>query len=184
MEMLTSIIGRTGMKRHIGVVRVVATGAALAALAACGASPSSAAGSSGSGGGGSGTMLMTANTSLGTVVTDAKGFTLYRFAPDTMTSSACTGACATLWPPEPGMAGPAAGTTLPGKLTTITRPDGSTQTVYDGHPAYTYTKDSAPGQTNGEGVLNQWHVIMAGAGAGAAPATTAPSTNQPGPAGY
>ena len=50
------------------------------------------------------------------------------------------------------MAGAAAGTTLPGKLTTITRPDGSTQTVYDGHPAYTYTKDSAPGQTNGQGI--------------------------------
>src|SRR3954451_1795763 len=82
MDMLTSIIGRTSMNRHIGVVRVVATGAALAALAACGASPSSAAGSGGSGGSGgggssssSGTMLMTANTSLGTVVTDAKGFT-------------------------------------------------------------------------------------------------------------
>src|SRR3954451_16168470 len=81
MDMLTSIIGRTSMNRHIGVVRVVATGAALDALAACGASPSSAAGSGGSGGSSSssssGTMLMTANTSLGTVVTDAKGFTLY-----------------------------------------------------------------------------------------------------------
>jgi predicted lipoprotein with Yx(FWY)xxD motif len=167
------------MNTHIRVVRVVATAAALAALAACGSQSSSASPSSSP----SGTMLATADTPLGKVVTDSSGFTLYRFDPDTSTSSACTGVCATLWPPETGTPSPAAGTTLPGMLSTITRPDGSTQVAYDGHPAYRYTKDSGPHQTNGEGVLNQWHVIMAGAGA-AAPATTGPAMNQPGPAGY
>lgn len=177
------------MNRHMRVGRVAVAVAAMGLLAACGTSGTSSAGSSSSGSssGGStaGTMIGTANTSLGTVLTGANGFTLYMFSPDTSTSSACTGACATLWPPATGTGTPASGTTLPGKLGTIMRPDGTTQVEYNGHPAYTYTHDSAPGQTNGEGVLNQWHVIKttspvaAGAstsGGASAPATTAPAT--------
>ena len=81
------------------------------------------------------------------VITNAKGLTLYSFAPDTATSSHCTGSCAVYWPPVIGK--PSAGPGVTGRLGTITRPDGTTQATYDGHPLYTYISDSAPGQATG-----------------------------------
>jgi predicted lipoprotein with Yx(FWY)xxD motif len=94
--------------------------------------------------------LKTAQVSGVTVVTNAKGFTLYSFAPDTATTSKCTGACAQIWPPVSGPA--TAGSGVTGKLATITRSDGSTQATYDGHPLYTYVADTAPGQAKGNGL--------------------------------
>ncbi len=91
--------------------------------------------------------LKTAQVSGVTVVTNAKGFTLYSFAPDTATTSKCSGACAQIWPPVSGPA--TAGSGVTGKLGTITRSDGSTQATYDGHPLYTYVGDTAPGQAKG-----------------------------------
>ena len=84
------------------------------------------------------------------VVTNAQGFTLYWFAPDTSTTSKCTGSCATYWPPVKGPA--TAGSDVTGTLGTITRSDGTTQATYDGHPLYTYAADSAPGQAKGNGL--------------------------------
>lgn len=186
------------MKRHLRVGQVAAAVAAMGVLAACGTSANSSgstsSGSSGSGGGSAPTtMIGTANTKLGTVLTGANGFTLYMFSPDTATSSMCTtaGGCISLWPAAAGTGTLAAGTTLPGKLGTIMRPDGSTQVTYQNHPLYTYAKDSGPGQTNGEGVLNMWHVVKpttpalpAAAGAPSAPATTAPGATGGGVGSY
>jgi predicted lipoprotein with Yx(FWY)xxD motif len=96
------------------------------------------------------------------VVTDAKGRTLYWFGPDTATTSKCTGGCAQIWPPVPGPA--TAGHGVTGKLGTIKRSDGSAQVTYNGHPVYTYTADTAPGQNNGNGInLNGgvWHEVTA-----------------------
>jgi predicted lipoprotein with Yx(FWY)xxD motif len=84
-----------------------------------------------------------------TVLTSAKGFTVYSFAPDTKTTSKCNGACAQAWPPVKGPA--TAGSGVTGKLGTIKRSDGSTQVTYNGHPLYTFTGDTAPGQANGNG---------------------------------
>jgi predicted lipoprotein with Yx(FWY)xxD motif len=81
------------------------------------------------------------------VLTNAKGLTLYWFAPDTATRSNCNGTCAAYWPPVMGPATAGAGVT--GRLATIKRADGSVQAVYDGHPLYTYVGDSSPGQANG-----------------------------------
>jgi predicted lipoprotein with Yx(FWY)xxD motif len=81
------------------------------------------------------------------VLTNAKGLTLYSFAPDTAAKSACYGSCAAYWPPVTGA--PSAGPGVTGRLGTITRTDGSTQATYDGHPLYTYIGDSAPGQASG-----------------------------------
>jgi predicted lipoprotein with Yx(FWY)xxD motif len=185
------------MNRHLRVGRVAVAVAAMGLLAACGTSGNSSgsstgsAGSSGSGGGtAASTMIGTTNTKLGTVLTGANGFTLYMFSPDTSTTSMCTtaGGCSSLWPPASGTGALAAGTTLPGKLGTITRPDGTTQVTYQNHPLYTYTKDSGPGQTNGEGVLNMWHVVKpttaALPAAAQAPATTAPAPAGGGVGGY
>ena len=84
------------------------------------------------------------------MLTNAAGFTLYWFAPDTPTTSKCTGSCATYWPPVKGPA--TAGSGVTGTIGVITRPDGTKQATYDGHPLYTYAADSAPGQNKGNGL--------------------------------
>ena len=81
------------------------------------------------------------------VLTNAKGFTLYWFAPDTATTSRCTGSCAAYWPPVFGT--PRAGPGVTGRLGIISRPGGGVQATYDGHPLYSYLGDNSPGQANG-----------------------------------
>ncbi|HTX28091.1 MAG TPA: hypothetical protein VME19_13850 [Streptosporangiaceae bacterium] len=94
------------------------------------------------------------------VLTDAKGLTLYSFAPDTSGKSACYGSCAAYWPPVTGS--PSAGPGVTGRLGTITRTGGMIQATYDGHPLYTYIGDSAPGQDSGNNLnLNGglWRIV-------------------------
>ena len=130
----------------------------------------------------SGAALKTAAISGTKVLTNAKGFTLYWFAPDTATRSNCNGSCAKYWPPVKGPA--TAGSGVTGKLGTITRSDGSTQATYNGHPLYTYVADTAPGQAKGNGVNLSggiWHeVTVSGA---AAPAPHASSSSSSGGGG-
>jgi predicted lipoprotein with Yx(FWY)xxD motif len=102
--------------------------------------------------------LQTATIGGVTVLTNASGFTLYWFAPDTPARSACSGVCAGYWPPLTGT--PSAGPGIPGTLGTIKRPDGTTQVTYNRHPLYTYAGDTAPGQAFGNNLnLNGglWH---------------------------
>jgi predicted lipoprotein with Yx(FWY)xxD motif len=106
--------------------------------------------------------LKTATIGGVTVLTNAKGFTLYWFAPDTPTTSKCNGSCVTYWPPVKGPATAGAGVT--GKLATIKRSDGSVQATYNGHPLYTYVADTAPGQAKGNGLNlsgGVWHEVTA-----------------------
>jgi len=95
-----------------------------------------------------------------TLLTNAKGLTLYWFAPDSSTRSTCYGTCAAYWPPVLG--DPSAGPGVDGRLGTITRTGGALQATYDGHPLYTYVGDSAPGQDSGNNLnLNGglWHIV-------------------------
>src|SRR5215469_6874792 len=94
-----------------------------------------------------GATLKTAPIGGASVLTNADGLTLYWFAPDTPTSSKCTGSCAVYWPPLSGRH--TAGPGVTGKLGAIKRPGGGLQATYDGHPLYTYIGDSHPGQANG-----------------------------------
>ena len=157
---------------------VVLVGAALLA-AGCGGSSPGSGGTSGtsSSPASSGSALKTTQISGVTVLTSAKGFTLYWFVPDTSTKSNCNGSCAQIWPPVKGLA--KAGPGFTGKLGTITRSDGSTQATYDGHPLYTYAADTAPGQANGNGINANggvWHEMTAsGATASAASASASSS---------
>jgi predicted lipoprotein with Yx(FWY)xxD motif len=137
----------------------VALGAAACLSSSAGTTAGSGTPSSASGSGG-GAVVKSATISGVAVVTNAQGFTLYSFAPDTATASKCTGACAQIWPPLTGPVTAAQGVT--GKLGTITRSDRSKQATYDGHPLYTYIADTAPGQANGNNLnLNGgvWHEV-------------------------
>jgi predicted lipoprotein with Yx(FWY)xxD motif len=97
----------------------------------------------------------TGTTALGPVLVDAKGMTLYTFDRDTTGKSACNGPCATNWPPLMA-AGDAKAT---GDWTVVTRDDGAKQWAYKGKALYTWTKDTKPGDTTGDGFLNNaWHV--------------------------
>ena len=128
----------------VSVVALVLLGTALAGAGTAPSASSSSASTA------SGATLKAAQVKGVTVVTNAKGFTLYWFAPDTPTKSACNGACASYWPPVLGAQ--KAGPGVTGKLGTIKRTDGSTQATYDGHPLYTYIGDSGPGQANGNNI--------------------------------
>jgi predicted lipoprotein with Yx(FWY)xxD motif len=84
------------------------------------------------------------------VLTNAKGYVLYWFAPDKPTMSTCYGTCAAYWPPVTGHPMAAQGVT--GTVGTIKRSDGQTQVTYDHHPLYTYVGDSGPGQVTGNNI--------------------------------
>jgi predicted lipoprotein with Yx(FWY)xxD motif len=107
------------------------------------------------------TILESARAGGVTLLTSTEGFTVYWFTRDTATTSACIGSCAVSWPPVAGPA--AAGPGVAGRLGTITRPDGTTQATYDGHPLYTATADTAPGQARGNDrdvSGGTWHEII------------------------
>jgi len=60
-----------------------------------------------------------------------------------------------------GSGAPTSATSLPGKLTVVADANGN-QVEYNGHPLYTYSGDTGPGQTTGEGVGGVWHVVTPG----------------------
>ena len=97
------------------------------------------------------TTSATVNGKSVTILTNAQGMTLYYFKPDTATKSACTGSCASNWPPLvfTGSGSPASDTALPGTLSVVTDTHGQ-QLEYNGHLLYRFSGDTAPGQTHGE----------------------------------
>ena len=99
-----------------------------------------------------------ANTQ-GLKIVDAKGMTLYYYKPDTATTPACTGGCATNWPPVlfSGSGTPTGGDGVTGKLAVLTGANGA-QVTYNGHPLYTFIADKAPGDTVGQGKGEVWFV--------------------------
>jgi predicted lipoprotein with Yx(FWY)xxD motif len=180
---LTRLEARNRRLRMLLVLPAAAAAAAVVAACSSSSTPSSTPSSSSSGSSTSSPAAATAGTvttaTIGgaTVLTNVKGFAVYSFAPDTMTKSNCNGACAAAWPPVKGPT--TAGADLTGKLGTIKRPDGSTQATYNGHPLYTFIKDTGPGTDTGNGVDafgGLWHALTASGSA--APAST-PSGSSP-----
>lgn len=127
-----------------------------AASSAYGASESPAAS-------GSGAVVQVGSTSLGDVLVDQAGMTLYMFDKDTQGSpSTCYDQCASAWPPLLTDGSPSAGTGADdGKLGTAERTDGTTQVTYDGWPLYYWAQDAKPGDVNGQGVNGVWWVLNA-----------------------
>ena len=100
--------------------------------------------------------VKTGGAKLGTVLTDAKGMTLYNFDKDVAGKSNCNGKCATAWPPL--MAGEAA--KAAGVFTIVVRDDGGKQWAHKGLPLYRWVKDKKPGDTTGHRFKNVWTVAQ------------------------
>jgi predicted lipoprotein with Yx(FWY)xxD motif len=138
--------------------------AAMAALVVvgCGGGNNTATASSQSSGG-SHTIAVSNDGSLGKVLVDSKGRTVYLFQKDTGSMSTCSGACATDWPPVTTTGKPTAGSGLTASMVgTTTRSDGSKQVTYNGHPLYLYVGDQKAGDTNGQGVSAfgaRWYAV-------------------------
>lgn len=99
--------------------------------------------------------LGTRDTSLGTLLVDARGMTLYTYAQDEPGVSHCGMLCREFWPPAlaPADAQPT------GDLTLIGSDGDKRQWAYKGHPLYTYVEDNAPGDVTGEGEDGEWYVV-------------------------
>ncbi|MEL7978234.1 hypothetical protein AAG589_20370 [Isoptericola sp. F-RaC21] len=150
---------------------LAATAALAGALAACsgggggyGGGASTPAGSSTTSGGDAssgGGMLTTAETSLGTVVVDGQGMTVYYYTPDKPGSgeSACTGECLAAWPPVHAGSGTPEVQGVTATVGTITGNDGKPQVTLDDRPVYLYAGDGAPGDVAGQGVQDIWWVV-------------------------
>ena len=145
------------------LLALLAVAAAAVVVAACSSSATSSSSggstSSGSPAAATGGSLKTATIGGATVLTNAAGFTLYSFAPDTPTTSNCNGTCAQNWPP---VKGPATASGVTGTFGTIKRADGAVQATFDGHPLYTFAGDTAAGQAKGNGLNvngGLWHEI-------------------------
>jgi predicted lipoprotein with Yx(FWY)xxD motif len=104
-------------------------------------------------------------TTLGPVLVDARGRTLYVFEKDRKGMSACDTACVKFWPPLVSRAAPGAGKGVhKSLLATTRRQDGRRQVTYAGRPLYTFVGDKTAGQTSGEGLTNfgaEWYALAA-----------------------
>jgi predicted lipoprotein with Yx(FWY)xxD motif len=98
------------------------------------------------------------NATLGKVLTDSAGNTLYFFSIDANGSSGCNGPCLAAWPvfyKEQGSIAVGLDST---DFATITRTDGAKQTTYKGWPLYYYAADTKAGDVTGEAVNGVWFV--------------------------
>jgi predicted lipoprotein with Yx(FWY)xxD motif len=124
-----------------GKLRLSAAGLTAVAMLVAGCASSSGGSSSAKApAGGAASGLKTAKTSIGTVLVNASGHTVYELVGDSPTKSTCTGKCLRLWPPVNA---------------------NGTQVVVNGHPAYTYVRDTSAGQTKGQNLKDQWGVWLA-----------------------
>jgi predicted lipoprotein with Yx(FWY)xxD motif len=106
-------------------------------------------------------LKLTSNPTLGNILSDPAGKTLYIYTNDVKDSgkSNVSGNLAVAWPPLAVTGTPIKPQNLSGDLTVINRDDGSKQLAYNGMPLYYFNRDAAPGDVNGQGVGNVWFVV-------------------------
>ena len=109
-----------------------------------------------------------ASSSLGPILTNGQGRTLYYYNLDQEGRIACVGQCAINWPPLLDNSAPTAIGSLSGKLTIVMRLNGGDQVTYNDRPLYTFAGDKQPGDTTGQGIGGEWFV--------ATPSLTDPET--------
>jgi predicted lipoprotein with Yx(FWY)xxD motif len=102
------------------------------------------------------------STSLGKILVDGNGRSLYLFEADTANKSNCSGACLSSWPALTSDTTPAASGALTGRFATIAAAGGKRQVTYNGHPLYLYAGDQQAGDTAGEGLKDfgaEWYAL-------------------------
>jgi predicted lipoprotein with Yx(FWY)xxD motif len=131
--------------------------------------------------GASSVQIKVAKTKLGRILVNAQGRTLYMFAADKRGKSACYGSCAVYWPPLTTSGTHPLGSGVKASMIgTTMRTGGKLQVTFNGHPLYTFVKDSKPGQTSGQGLNlsgGLWWVISPAGTVIKSTATTTSSTS-------
>jgi predicted lipoprotein with Yx(FWY)xxD motif len=134
-----------------------------------------------------GPLVSTGTTSLGRILVNSSGRTLYLFEKDKSGKSACTGQCATFWPPLIAAGKPRAGAGVKASLLGETkRADGRMQVTYNHHPLYFFARDTKKGQTTGENVNAfgaDWYAVSS-AGTIVEPKTSSTPAPSSGGSGY
>jgi predicted lipoprotein with Yx(FWY)xxD motif len=135
-----------------------------------------------------GAVISTAKTSLGRIIVNANGRTLYLFEKDKRGKSSCTGQCASFWPPLIASGKPLATAGAKASLLgTTKRGDGRLQVTYNHHPLYTFVKDTKKGQTSGEAVDAfgaEWYAVSAAGAKVEKNDANSSSGGDPAPGGY
>lgn len=149
-------------------------------LAACGSSkttPSSSQSNESATTSASNATVKTASSSLGTILVNSEGMTLYHLSVEQKgkficTSSSCTG----IWHPLTVSAGTTPSGEV-GSLGTVKRPDGTTQVTYKGSPLYTFAQDKQPGETKGQGFkdVGTWTAVTTGSASSSSSTSSAPA---------
>ncbi len=156
-------------------------------LAACGSSSSSNPTSSATGtqsaaqtasSPSSAVVVKTASSSLGTILVDSQGMTLYHLSGEQNGKFICTSsACVGVWHP---LIAPSSGVPSGevGSLGTVKRPEGTAQVTYKGTPLYTFTGDQQSGETKGQGIkdVGTWSAITTNSGGSPAASTSSTPT--------
>jgi predicted lipoprotein with Yx(FWY)xxD motif len=173
--------------RHLLRLSVPAVAVSLL-LAACGSSSTSSNTTSSAastqaatqtGNNSSGAVVKTASNSLGTILVDSQGMTLYHLSGEVNGKFICTNsACLGVWHP---LIAPSSGTPSGevGSLGTVKRPEGPVQVTYKGTPLYTFTQDKQAGETNGQGIkdVGTWSAVTTSSSS--TPATSTGSSSEP-----
>jgi predicted lipoprotein with Yx(FWY)xxD motif len=113
---------------------------------------------------------------VGNVYTNAAGMSLYSPMQEASGTILCTGPCTSIWIPLIAPAGaPTKSPGVRGSLSVVTRPDGTRQVTLDGAPLYRFFQDTAPGDVNGNGIMDSfggtsftWRLETSGRAAGGA----------------
>jgi predicted lipoprotein with Yx(FWY)xxD motif len=168
--MLASAAATLGLLTGCGSSKSKTSGSTTAASSSTPAAATTTSGSGGYGTGGSSSAaasavtLTTKHAKLGTILAAGpKKLTVYLFESDTPTHSTCSAACAAVWPPVTTSGSTqASGGAITADLGTITRPDGTKQVTYKGHPLYYFSNDKDDGDSYGQGLKtfgSEWYVL-------------------------
>lgn len=157
-------------------------------LTGCGGGSGSkpAAQAGGVAGGGAATVSVAQNPAQGAILVDPQGRTLYLFEKDDGTKSACTGACASIWPAFTAAGAPSAGSGIDGSSLATASGQVANQVTYHGHLLYHFSGDAAAGDVKGVGIPGWYPVGPKGdkVDKDDAPATTATTASSSGSSGY
>jgi predicted lipoprotein with Yx(FWY)xxD motif len=164
-------------------IRLLGATATVMFAAACGSNtvtPVTVAGTSAVKPAAPGGVLGVAKTSLGPVLVDSKGMTVYLLTADTPGHSTCSAQCLQYWPLVPGPVGASSVKGISAALAVTKATSSASMVTAAGWPLYTFVKDQAPGDVTGEGVKTfggTWYAVSSTGAPVSAPSTSAPATS-------